>query len=243
MTSVSSTDIAPAGSLGETRYAWRISDSIILGVAAYLLDTLFLFFIIRTLQTYPLGFSYTSYQFSLASTLVTQAATLLVLTPFVIATIRLRKLGTLMTSIGWNRVNRYLTWAIFCGAAFATVNCLAMAFVRGSTGYSYEYHQGLSIGLYLLVAVCLEPVMEEVYFRGILFVALSQKLGTTISIILVTSLFAYMHPGGRLFVLPVAIVLGATRLVTNSVASCVGLHASYNLFLLFYQLYTHSNLR
>jgi uncharacterized protein len=93
------------------------------------------------------------------------------------------------------------------------------------------------MGLYVVSDVFVQPAVEEIYFRGILFLALAQKFGRLAAIAVVTVIFAVMHPAGyRLNVIPVAIALGIVRLRTRSVASCFALHASYNLFLVLYQL-------
>jgi membrane protease YdiL (CAAX protease family) len=74
------------------------------------------------------------------------------------------------------------------------------------------------------------------YYRGILFLALSARFGDRAAITVVTVIFALMHALHRIYVLPIAIVLGVARLKTGSVASCFALHASYNLFLVLYQV-------
>ena len=66
--------------------------------------------------------------------------------------------------------------------------------------------------------------------------AFARRFGDVAAIIAVTLLFVLMHPGRRLIVFPVAIVLAVVRLRTKSVAACFALHGSYNLFLVLYAI-------
>lgn len=83
--------------------------------------------------------------------------------------------------------------------------------------------------LLLIEALIAGPLVEEVYFRGILFAGLSSKLGPFWSISIVTLVFDLGHPQHRWIVLPIGILLGVVRLTTGSVANCFVLHAAYNL--------------
>jgi len=122
-------------------------------------------------------------------------------------------------SIEWNP-NRSLYWATAAGAALAIVHQLVLRAALGSAGSFHEYPLLLSLTLYILSVVIVQAAIEEIYFRGILFLAIRQKLGGLVAIAVTTVAFAFLHPGHRLNVLPVAIALGVTRLKTRSVASC-----------------------
>jgi membrane protease YdiL (CAAX protease family) len=110
-----------------------------------------------------------------------------------------------------------------------------------------QYFNGVSLGinnasspaltgkliLYIFLAtVLMQPLIEEVYFRGVLFEALSSKVGWTWSISIVTIVFALSHVQHHWVVLPTAILLAVARISTRSTASCFALHASYNLGIL-----------
>lgn len=107
-----------------------------------------------------------------------------------------------------------------------------------------EHFNGVSLGinnasssaltgkliLYIFLAIVLmQPLIEEVYFRGILFEALSSKVGWIWSISIVTIVFALLHVQHHRAVLALAILLAVARISTRSTASCFALHASYNL--------------
>ncbi len=92
---------------------------------------------------------------------------------------------------------------------------------------------GLSnLALFILVAVStaiLQPIIEEVYFRGILYASLENKLNSIASIVIVTIVFVTLHPQHQLIVLPISVLLGIVRITTSSTANCFALHAAYNL--------------
>ena len=80
-----------------------------------------------------------------------------------------------------------------------------------------------------LATALMQPLIEEVYFRGILFEALCSKVGWIWSISIVTIAFALPHVQHQLAVLPMAILLAVARISTRSTSVCFAFHASYNL--------------
>jgi membrane protease YdiL (CAAX protease family) len=81
----------------------------------------------------------------------------------------------------------------------------------------------------LLSSCLLEPLLEEIYFRGILFVGLTSRLDAAKSIFIVTVIFDVLHAQHAFIVLPFAIAVAIVRVWTRSTANCVALHAAYNL--------------
>jgi membrane protease YdiL (CAAX protease family) len=119
---------------------------------------------------------------------------------------------------------------------FAVVGLIASLGLRAAMtrqlipGRLSGLHSGaLLFALILSSAFLMQPILEEVYFRGILFAGIASKLDTAKSIFLVTVIFDLGHPQHRLIVLPIAIALGITRVSTRSTANCFALHAAYNL--------------
>ena len=92
-----------------------------------------------------------------------------------------------------------------------------------------EPRPGVLFALLLLGGVAMQPFVEEVYFRGILFAGLSDKLGPWVSICFVTLAFALLHGGHWRVVLPISIGLGIIRVLTGSTANSFAMHAAYNL--------------
>ena len=96
-----------------------------------------------------------------------------------------------------------------------------------------------TVGLIVAIGlgtVVLQPLLEEIYFRGILFESLSFKMGSKLSISIVTALFVLMHAQHHWIVLPIAILLAVTRIATRSTACCFALHAAYNLGMVVWDL-------
>jgi membrane protease YdiL (CAAX protease family) len=93
---------------------------------------------------------------------------------------------------------------------------------------------GLHSGALLLVLVLLrtfllQPLLEEVYFRGILFAGIESRFDAAKSIFIVTVIFDLGHAQHQWIVLPFAITVGIVRVPTRSTANCFALHAAYNL--------------
>lgn len=86
--------------------------------------------------------------------------------------------------------------------------------------------------LFLLIfigTVILQPFIEEVYFRGILFCGLRSRFNSWVSVAIVTLIFVALHAQHQWIVLPIGILLGAVRVIAGSTCNCFALHLSYNL--------------
>lgn len=86
--------------------------------------------------------------------------------------------------------------------------------------------------------VLLAPAVEELFFRGFLYPALARRTGQAVGIAITAALFALLHAGQLalawaplLILFAVGSVLTLVRARTNSVATCVLVHAAYNLTL------------
>lgn len=132
------------------------------------------------------------------------------------------------TSIGWSYSKRE------AGAAALGGLCVAILMRFALTGhFTVEVNPSSRMDVLFawvfLGTVIVEPLVEEVYFRGVLFVGLARRLGPVLSICLVTLAFVLLHVQHRWIVLPITILLGLLRLYRGSTASCFALHAAYNL--------------
>lgn len=154
--------------------------------------------------------------------------------PLVIWFMRGRKIPSLARSIGWECSDKTLGWVLLFGLVFGIV----LSFVRGElAGRVYRHDPGEFIIAFVILTGLAAPVLEEIYFRGILFAALARRFGDIPSIVAVTLLFCVAHPRQQWFtVLPVAILLGGVRLYTRSVKACFVCHAAYNVSLALFML-------
>jgi membrane protease YdiL (CAAX protease family) len=83
----------------------------------------------------------------------------------------------------------------------------------------------------VLVAACLVPLAEEIFFRGALFGALTRSGRRVGGAALVTSLaFTASHADPRLWapIGVVALIAGYLRVVSGSLLPCVALHVGFN---------------
>jgi membrane protease YdiL (CAAX protease family) len=152
--------------------------------------------------------------------------------PLVMWIIRKRRFGSLPRSIEWACSNRVFGWASLAGLALG----IGYSFAKSAlVGQGYQVQSLGYITAFVLITG-LAVATEEVYFRGILFVALADKVGKIPSIVIVTLLFALLHPRHFLTVLPIAILLGGMRLYWGSVRACFACHTAYNLSLVLFML-------
>lgn len=89
--------------------------------------------------------------------------------------------------------------------------------------------------LMLVVGTTFGPLMEELFFRGFLYPALTRRLGVAASLVITAFLFAGLHAGQLayswsplLLLFIVGLVLTSIRAVTGSVASSFLVHVFYN---------------
>jgi membrane protease YdiL (CAAX protease family) len=214
---------------------WSIFEALVIGASSLVVYLVFLFLAAREFEFRLQSLGLSEYQTSISSNVLSLTCTILVVVTAVML-IRKQNLSQLWRTIGWNWTMRSFAWALLAGALLAILFNVALTLVYGSAGYFRDVRLPLSLTLYLLSAVLLQPLVEEVYFRGVLFAALARRFSAVISMATVTLAFILMHPGHRLDVLSLAIALGIARLATNSVASCFVLHASYNFSLALYQV-------
>jgi membrane protease YdiL (CAAX protease family) len=153
--------------------------------------------------------------------------------PLVMWIVRRRKFGSLQQSIRWDCSNRVFGWAFLTGFASGIAYSFAKSVLLGR---GYQTHGLEYIAAFVVLTGLAQPAAEEVYFRGILFVALASGVGKIPSVVIVTLLFSLGHPRQFLTVLPVAILLGGMRLYTGSVRACFACHAAYNLSLALFML-------
>jgi len=88
------------------------------------------------------------------------------------------------------------------------------------------------------LGIVLAPLLEEMFFRGLLYPVLRRKLGLFVAVLLTALAFAAIHSsqlgyawGPVLSIFIVGVVFTVVRVRTNSVAASFLLHCGYNLAL------------
>lgn len=203
---------------------WSLKDAIILGCLGLVTTLLVLFLVTTSVPRETLSSrEFVPFESILECVACAFAASLYLMI------IRKDNWSEFWESIHWRSTSRPIM-------AWSGIGLLISALIQHFRGLSLGINDSLSSGLtgkfilYILLAtVLMQPLIEEVYFRGILFEALSSKVGWIWSISIVTIVFALLHVQHHWVVLPAAILLAVARILTRSTASCFAFHASYNL--------------
>ena len=151
---------------------------------------------------------------------------------------------SLARAIHWNLPDRKLLInALMLGAGLALVSDLGDIVLHRwipdslpITEYFKDRPSALLLGAF---GVLVAPLMEELVFRGFLYPALARWIGTVASTLITAFAFTLLH-GAQLgyswapllLIFIVGLVLTITRVVTDSVATCVVVHMTYNFVLL-----------
>lgn len=98
---------------------------------------------------------------------------------------------------------------------------------------------GFALYLWIVAALVLAPVIEEFVYRGVLFAGFRRSWGVLPAGIVVTLLFLVMHVGDAATYPPSMIALGAlaiatlaARVLSDSIAPGIAMHAAYNSVIL-----------
>lgn len=171
-----------------------------------------------------------------------------------------------LRAVRWNKPAGNLVWyALAGGSVLAFASAMAESLLRRWIPKSLPIEQLFSTprSAYLLAAfgVLVAPLVEELFFRGFLYSGLAKGLsrvfawrgflelgrarqtGIVFSVVLTAALFALLHAGqlalswaALLVIFMVGTVLTVIRARTNSLSTCVLVHAGYN-FTLFAMLF------
>jgi membrane protease YdiL (CAAX protease family) len=220
----------PSNQTGETN-GWTITEATIVGAVWYTSSLLVLLPSVFAVYSIPSLHSLLHF-YQLDTILLEFGGALggiLFAGPTVMWIVRRRKVVSLQESIRWDCSNSTFGWALLTGLASGITYSLTRSALLGR---GYQEEGAWYIAAFLVLAGLVQPALEEIYFRGILFVALAGRLGKFSSMVVVTLLFSLAHPRHFLTVLPVAILLGGVRLFTGSVKACYATHAAYNMSLM-----------
>jgi len=165
-----------------------------------------------------------------------QAAAYVVVLIFMVITLRVRELP-FWKSIRWNWPGPKSPAYLLTGALLGFLIEGASAFLPIPKEVPFDKYFTDATGAYLMAifGVTLAPLMEELFFRGFLYPALSRSLGVAFSLIFTSAVFAFLHAAqlahawAPLFLIfIVGLTLTYIRARTRSVASSFLIHAGYN---------------
>lgn len=103
------------------------------------------------------------------------------------------------------------------------------------TPFEHLFDRPRDAYLLSIIAVTVGPLMEELFFRGLLYPVLARRLGVLWGILLTALPFGLIHLpqygwawGAALVIFLVGVVCGAVRAATKSVGASFLVHAGYN---------------
>ena len=103
------------------------------------------------------------------------------------------------------------------------------------TPFEHFFDRPRDAYLLSIIAVSIGPLMEEIFFRGLLYPVLARRMGIFWGIVLTALPFGLIHLpqygwawGAALVIFLVGVVCGAVRAATKSVAASFLVHVGYN---------------
>lgn len=220
-----------------TLHKWRIADAVVVGLVLLLV---YLGVLVADVWFHTHGWIIlppwlrtTPFQRSQLHALIVLIGQLAAASLLAVATGKVRSIRALFSSIEWNP-NAPVGIPVIIGLGLAGVMTYLLALVFGRTSAFPDGLAASSILLYIVATVIVGAFVEECYFRGICFIALSDKVGEFGSAVMTAIFFALYHPAYRLIWLffLVGLVLGIVRIKMRSVLASFAVHAAYNVGIL-----------
>jgi uncharacterized protein len=107
--------------------------------------------------------------------------------------------------------------------------------VPKDTPFEHLFDRPRDAYLLSIIAVSIGPLMEEVFFRGLLYPVLARRMGVIWGVLLTALPFGLIHLpqygwawGAALVIFLVGVACGAVRAATKSVAASFLVHVGYN---------------
>jgi hypothetical protein len=229
---------------------WDVLAVLVFTIVSVLVLSLVAIFVLATRPGHrPISFTNVSADPALLpAVLISQAVAYLLVLIFMYMMVRSRSGQTFGQAIQWRWPGKSLPLFFGTGVllALAVDSLTRFLPIPKSLPMDSYFHAEMSAYMMAIFGITLAPLMEELFFRGMLFPWLERKLGQyawfragtrgVVTAILVTAAaFAAIHgaqlgyawaPIFSIFVVGIAFTL--VRVRTNSVASCFLVHCGYN---------------
>jgi membrane protease YdiL (CAAX protease family) len=216
----------------------------VLAIAAFTAITIFVFtlialFVVRSLPEYR-NASFTELATNAKVIIGAQAAAYPIVLLFIFLVVRTKADEPFGQAMQWN-------WPGFTGPAFVASGIILALVVDGlarflpipkSLPMDTFFHDATSAYMMAAFGITLAPLLEEIFFRGLLFPLVRRSYGVVVGVLLTALAFAAIHgaqlgyawaPVLSIFV--VGVVFTVVRWRTNSVAASFLMHCGYNLAL------------
>ncbi len=156
----------------------------------------------------------------------------------VLCQLSLARLSHLARVLGWNRPVHWRL--VFGGFSLCLIADWIFILIANQMGWhdwgraDSSYDGLLGFGFYLVIAVIVAPVVEEIVYRGFLFQSLQNRFSTLFAVIGSSALFTLIHfygfvGSGSVFVF--AVVACLIYRATGSLKTVIAFHALNNLVL------------
>jgi membrane protease YdiL (CAAX protease family) len=227
---------------------WDVLAILVFTLVAILVFTLAAFFIARTLPQYR-DASFTDLATSAAIVIGAQTAAYPVVLLFIFMLVRTRSGQSFGKAIHWNWPGMRAPAFVIGGAVLALVVESLARFLPIPKSLPMDTYFRDATSAYMMAAfgMTLAPLLEELFFRGLLYPLLRRAFGLVTGVLLTAAAFAAIHgaqlgyawaPVLSIFV--VGVVFTVVRVRTNSVAASFLMHCGYN-FALFTALWVASD--
>ncbi|MGA7459106.1 MAG: type II CAAX endopeptidase family protein [Candidatus Korobacteraceae bacterium] len=228
--------------------AWDVVAIMVFTLVAILVFTLAALFIARTFPQYR-NASFTDLATSAAVVIGAQTAAYPVVLLFIFFLVRTRSKQPFGKAMQWNWPGMLAPAFVIGGVVLALVIESLARFLPIPKSLPMDTYFRDASSAYMMAAfgMTLAPILEELFFRGLLYPLLRRSFGLIAGVILTAAAFAAIHgaqlgyawaPVLSIFVVGLAFTL--VRVRTNSVAASFLMHCGYN-FALFAALWVASD--
>jgi len=228
--------------------AWDVVAIMVFTMVAILVFTLAALFIARTFPQYH-NATFTDLATSAAVVIGAQTAAYPVVLLFIFVMVRSRSKQPFAKAIQWNWPGMLAPAFVLGGIVLALVVEGLARFLPIPKSLPMDTYFRDTSSAYMMAAfgLTLAPLLEELFFRGLLYPLLRRALGLVAGVVLTAAAFAAIHgaqlgyawaPVLSIFV--VGLTFTIVRVRTNSVAASFLMHCGYN-FALFAALWVASD--
>ncbi len=218
---------------------WDVLAILVFTLVAILVLTLIALFIAHSFPAYR-NAPFTDLVMNAKIVIAAQAAAYPVVLLFIFRLVRPRSHQQFGSAIQWH-------WPGSSAAVYIAGGMVLAVVVEGLTRYlpipkslpvDAYFHDAASAYMMAVFGVTLAPLLEELFFRGLLYPVLRRTFGLVVAIVLTAVAFAEIHgaqlgyawaPVLSIFI--VGVVFTVVRARTDSVASSFLMHCGYNLAL------------
>jgi len=219
--------------------AWDVVAIVIFSVVIIVVFTIIALFAARLFPQYR-NASFSDLATDARVVIGAQAAAYPIILLFIFLAVRSRSQETFRQGIRWNWPGATAPAFIASGVLLAlVVDSLARFLpIPKSLPMDSYFHDATSAYIMAIFGVTLAPLMEEMFFRGLLYPILDKYFGVVAGVLLTAAAFAGIHgaqlgfawaPVLSIFV--VGVVFTLVRVKRDSVASSFLMHCGYNLAL------------